>query len=135
MAYTTNPKLPEVRRRARELLAKGWSTRKVARHLGYTQGAIVKWSHRKHIENEPPIPTQHMDEAVERRQVERVRALRHRRDAARSQAALRLLVDHARGGDNLMPSILDAVESECTVGEISAAMRTVFGEYQETVVI
>ena len=56
MAYTTNPKLPEVRRRARELLAKGWSTRKVARHLGYTQGAIVKWSHRKHIENEPPVP-------------------------------------------------------------------------------
>ncbi|MDE1944619.1 MAG: hypothetical protein KGI78_02585, partial [Patescibacteria group bacterium] len=40
MAYTTNPKLPEVRRRARELLAKGWSTRKVARHLGYTQGAV-----------------------------------------------------------------------------------------------
>jgi len=56
MAYTTNPKLPDVRRRARELLAKGWSTRKVARHLGYTQGAIVKWSHRKHVENEPPVP-------------------------------------------------------------------------------
>ena len=56
MAYTTNPKLPEVRRRARELLAKGWSTRKVARHLGYTQGAVVKWSHRKHLENERPIP-------------------------------------------------------------------------------
>jgi len=56
MAYTTNPKLPEVRRRARELLGKGWSTRKVARHLGYTQGAVVKWSHRKHLENEPPVP-------------------------------------------------------------------------------
>ena len=54
MAYTTNPKFPEVRRRSGELLAKGWSTRKVAWHLGYTQGAIVKWSHRKHIENEPP---------------------------------------------------------------------------------
>ena len=56
MAYTTNPKLPEVRKRARELLAQGWSTRKVARHLGYTQGAVVKWSHRKHLQNEPPIP-------------------------------------------------------------------------------
>jgi transposase InsO family protein len=56
MAYTINPKLPEVRRRAQELLAKGWSTRKVARHLGYTQGAVVKWSHRKHLENERPIP-------------------------------------------------------------------------------
>lgn len=46
MAYTTNDKLPEIRRRARELLKQGWSTRKVARHLGYTQGAIVKWKHR-----------------------------------------------------------------------------------------
>src|SRR3989344_1731852 len=56
MAYTTNPKLPEVRRRARELLAKGWSTRRVARHLGYTQGAVVKWSHRKWVETRLPIP-------------------------------------------------------------------------------
>ena len=56
MAYTKNPNLPEVRKRARELLRQGWSTRKVARHLGYTQGAIVKWSHRKHLENEPPTP-------------------------------------------------------------------------------
>lgn len=56
MAYTKNPQLPEVRRRARELLKAGWSTRKVARHLGYQQGTIVKWSHRKHIETEPPIP-------------------------------------------------------------------------------
>jgi transposase InsO family protein len=46
MAYTTNEKLPGVRREARRLLKEGWSTRKVARHLGYTQGAIVKWSHR-----------------------------------------------------------------------------------------
>lgn len=56
MAYTTNPNLAEVRKRARELLKSGWSTRKVARHLGYTQGAVVKWSHRKHIETEVPIP-------------------------------------------------------------------------------
>ena len=56
MAYTKNPHLPDVRRRARELLQQGWGTRKVARYLGYTQGAVVKWSHRKHLENEPPIP-------------------------------------------------------------------------------
>src|SRR3989344_1578891 len=50
MAYATNNKLPDVRRRARELIKEGWSTRKVARHLGYTQGAIVKWSHRKTVD-------------------------------------------------------------------------------------
>jgi methylmalonyl-CoA mutase N-terminal domain/subunit len=41
----------------------------------------------------------------------------------------------ARTGTNLMPHIINAVESYCTVGEISDAMRRVFGEYQETVVI
>ncbi|MBU6321204.1 DDE-type integrase/transposase/recombinase [Patescibacteria group bacterium] len=56
MAYTTNEKLPEVRRKARELLKQGWSTRKVARHLGYTQGAIVKWSHRTTADTLSPVP-------------------------------------------------------------------------------
>ena len=44
MAYTKNPHLPKVRREAVRLVKQeGWSTRKVARHLGYTQSAIVKW--------------------------------------------------------------------------------------------
>ncbi|HEV7672974.1 MAG TPA: methylmalonyl-CoA mutase family protein, partial [Candidatus Angelobacter sp.] len=40
-----------------------------------------------------------------------------------------------RSDQNLMPHIIHAVESYCTVGEISDALRKVFGEYQETVVI
>ncbi len=43
MAYTTNPNVPKVRGEAVESIRKGWSTRKVALHFGYTQGAIVKW--------------------------------------------------------------------------------------------
>ena len=43
--------------------------------------------------------------------------------------------DAAQSGENLMPKILDAVEAYATVGEISDAMRGVFGEYQETVSI
>lgn len=46
MAYTTNEKLPEIRAQAVRLLHDGWSTRKVARHLGYAQGTIVKWRRR-----------------------------------------------------------------------------------------
>lgn len=46
MAYTTNEKLPEIRAQAVRLLHDGWSTRKVARHLGYAQGTIVKWRKR-----------------------------------------------------------------------------------------
>jgi len=72
---------------------------------------------------------------LERKQVERVRALRARRDPQRWQASLDSVKDHARTGSNLMPTILDAVESYATVGEIAAAMRDVFGEYQESVVI
>jgi methylmalonyl-CoA mutase, N-terminal domain len=86
-------------------------------------------------EDEPPIPIQRIDEALERRQVERLRSLRARRDKARWQSSLESVKDHARTGQNLMPAILGAVESYATVGEIAAAMREVFGEYQESIVI
>jgi methylmalonyl-CoA mutase N-terminal domain/subunit len=81
------------------------------------------------------VPIQRIDEALERRQVERVRALRVRRDAGVHAAALRRVEDAARGGENLMPQILNAVESYATVGEIANVMRTVFGEYRETVTV
>ena len=44
MPYTTNPHMPRIRREAAQLVYKGWSTRKVARHYGFSQSAIVKWS-------------------------------------------------------------------------------------------
>lgn len=46
MAYSNNPQLPRVRMEAVKLVRSGWSTRKVARHLGYSQGAIVQWMKR-----------------------------------------------------------------------------------------
>ena len=81
------------------------------------------------------VPIQRIDEALEGRQVERVRALRVRRDAGVHAGALRGVEDAARGGENLMPRILHAVESCATVGEIANVMRTVFGEYRETVTV
>ena len=97
--------------------------------------AVVVGVNRFTREGEPGIPIQRIDEDLERRQVERVRALRARRDAARWQSAIELLKDHARSGKNLMPAILEAVESFATVGEIASGMREVFGEYRESVVI
>jgi transposase InsO family protein len=47
MAYTNNPKLPQVRMEAVSLLQEGWSTRKVARYTGYSHSTIVRWSHKK----------------------------------------------------------------------------------------
>ena len=86
-------------------------------------------------EQEAGVPIQRIDEALEGRQVERVRALRVRRDAGVHAVALRGVEDAARGGENLMPRILQAVESYATVGEIANVMRGVFGEYRETVTV
>ncbi|MGC8548527.1 MAG: acyl-CoA mutase large subunit family protein [Acidobacteriaceae bacterium] len=86
-------------------------------------------------DNEAGIPIQRIDESLERKQVERVRALRTRRDQARWQSSLDRVRDHARNGQNLMPAILEAVESHATVGEIASALREIFGEYQESVII
>ena len=86
-------------------------------------------------EGEKSVPVLRIDEALEGRQIERVRALRARRDKSKWEASLRAVEDAARNGQNLMPHIIHAVESYCTVGEISDALRRVFGEYQETVVI
>jgi len=100
-----------------------------------TGAAIVVGVNRFTRENEPGISLQKIDEALEYKQVERLRAVRARRDAARWQASLRGVEDAARNGGNLMPAILEAVESSATVGEIAGALRGVFGEYREAVVI
>src|SRR5215471_8836994 len=81
------------------------------------------------------IPILRIDPELERRQVERVRALRARREKAAWESSIRGLEDAARSGNNLMPQVIAAVESYATVGEISDTLRRVFGEYQETVVI
>ena len=86
-------------------------------------------------EQEVAVPIQRIDEALEGRQVERVRELRMRRDKDVHAAALRRVEDAARGGGNLMPQILHAVETYATLGEIANVMRTVFGEYRETVTV
>jgi methylmalonyl-CoA mutase, N-terminal domain len=85
-------------------------------------------------EHRNPVPIQRIDEALERKQIERVRALRSQRSTS-WKSAVSAVRDAARSGENLMPRILDAVEASATVGEISDAMRGVFGEYHETVVI
>jgi methylmalonyl-CoA mutase N-terminal domain/subunit len=99
------------------------------------QQAIVVGVNRFEVEEEKPIPIQRIDPGLEPKQVERLRALRAKRDAAQWKAALAGVEDAARSGANVMPRILDAVEACATVGEISDAMRRVFGEYREAVVI
>jgi methylmalonyl-CoA mutase N-terminal domain/subunit len=96
---------------------------------------VIVGVNRFQIEEEKQVPIQRINEELERKQVERLRALRARRDAKKWKRSLEQIEAAASSGQNLMPRIIDAVESYATVGEISDTMRRVFGEYQETVVI
>ncbi len=75
------------------------------------------------------------DAAMERNQIERVRAVREKRDAQKAENALVKLEEAAGGTENLLPKILDCVESYVTVGEISHRLRRVWGEYREAVTV
>ncbi len=81
------------------------------------------------------IPTLKLDRDQESKRAAELKAFRLQREAKAAQAALdRLRVD-ARSTTNLFPAVLEAVEAHATVGEISDALREVFGLYQEHVVI
>jgi len=96
---------------------------------------IVVGVNRFVAEKATPVPTLRVDQELERAQIERVRALRVRRDSSRAYEAVAEVERCARSGENLMPAIAAAVDSYATVGEISDAMRRVFGEYTESVVL
>jgi methylmalonyl-CoA mutase N-terminal domain/subunit len=76
------------------------------------------------------IPIQRVDPGLETAQRERVRALRAKRDAGATTAALAGVEAAARGGANVMPAILRAVEERATLGEIADRMRAAFGAYR-----
>jgi methylmalonyl-CoA mutase N-terminal domain/subunit len=76
-----------------------------------------------------------IDPTVEVRQVEHLRELRQGRDNAKVEDALEEVKRAARDGGNIMFPILKAVRAYATLGEIAGAMRKVFGEYQEKVVL
>ena len=83
-------------------------------------------------EPEPTPEILTVDPSVRQRQCERLRALRARRDNERCRYALEhLQATAAKDGDNLLPLIVDAVEADCTLGEISDAFRAVWGEARD----
>jgi methylmalonyl-CoA mutase N-terminal domain/subunit len=81
--------------------------------------------------NEPiTIPILEMDKEGEKRQLERLSRLRRERDNERLSAKLEALRQAARGNENLMPYILEAVNVYATLGEVCDVLRKVFGEYR-----
>jgi methylmalonyl-CoA mutase N-terminal domain/subunit len=87
------------------------------------------------VQDSAPVPVQKINPRIEREQVDRLQAMRARRDAPRHTAALAAIERAANGKDNLVPLILEAVKACATVGEISNVLRSVWGEHIETLVL
>jgi len=96
---------------------------------------IVVGVNRFRSEEEPEPVIFRVNTELARTQVERVRRLRAARDGAASAASLRRLGEAARGEDNLMPAILDAVKAYATLGEICGELRGAWGEYRPPTVV
>ncbi|MFD1635003.1 acyl-CoA mutase large subunit family protein [Haloplanus ruber] len=81
-------------------------------------------------DEDPAVDLEEVTEEDERRQVDRLETVRAERDDEAVEAALAALRERARGDDNLLPPIVDAVKAYATVGEIANVLRDEFGEYQ-----
>jgi methylmalonyl-CoA mutase N-terminal domain/subunit len=94
---------------------------------------IVVGVNRYRAGDEQPLEILKIDPALERKQIDRVQALRARRDSAAVESALaRLREDAAHGDRNLMHPILDAARAYVTMGEICDCFRQVWGTWRET---
>src|SRR5207237_7726791 len=89
---------------------------------------IVVGVNRYQQQDERPLELLKVDPALERKQVERVQAMRARRDAEAVESAIaRLKEDAARDDRNLMAPIVDASRAYVTMGEMCDALREVWG--------
>ena len=86
----------------------------------------------RYVEQDEPVEVQRIDEAEVEAQKDRVRGLRAGRDATAVDDALRRVGETARGADNLLHPMKDALRLGATLGEVSDVLREVFGEYRPT---
>jgi methylmalonyl-CoA mutase N-terminal domain/subunit len=94
---------------------------------------VVVGVNRYQLDDEPEVEILKIDPALETKQIERVQALRGRRDSAAAESALAALKEGAARDDvNLMPLIVDASRAYVTMGEMCDALRAVWGVWRET---
>ena len=84
----------------------------------------------KYVDDDhPPLDTLVIDKKVERQQIDRLEALKSRRDQQRHAAALEQLREVAAAGRNVMPALIEAAEADATVGEMMTTLKDVYGPY------
>jgi methylmalonyl-CoA mutase, N-terminal domain len=102
-------------------------------HERYRIGQDVVVGVNKFVEDDLEVPDiLRVDPESESQQVERLKAFKSGRDASVVERRLEEIRSASRGTDNLLPVLREALKDRCTLGEVCAAMRDVFGEYQPT---
>jgi methylmalonyl-CoA mutase N-terminal domain/subunit len=96
---------------------------------------VVVGVNRFESEKSTPIEVLRVEPDIEQKQVGALEAWRHRRNNDQARKALDEVRRLAGSRENLMPGLIEAVQSQATVGEMADAMRDVFGEHRENVVI
>ena len=81
------------------------------------------------------IPIQRVDPRIEKEQKERLAKVKSGRDQKKTESALRALEEAEKGSDNLIPYIIEAVESYASVGEISSTLKKTFGKFRPPVTL
>ncbi len=82
------------------------------------------------VDKEEAIPVFKIDESIRQIQTEKLKTLRNNREHAKVDQLLQLLNDKTCSGENIMPTVVEAVENKCTLGEIADTLREVYGEYK-----
>ena len=82
------------------------------------------------LKQETPIPGFRIDDSIREHQAQKLAALKESRNSLKVTTALEAIRSHATDGSNMMPSVVNAVEQYCTLGEIADVLRGVFGEHK-----
>jgi len=120
-----------------EAIEQGWmkaeiddSAYKIAQGIDSGERIVVGLN--KFVQPQEPVDLMQLDPEIERRQVARLHDVRANRDQAAVDAALKSLSEAAKGSDNLLHPMREALAAYATLGEVSDALREVFGEYEPT---
>lgn len=81
-------------------------------------------------QDETAVPVFRIDDSIRDQQIEKLKVLKERRNAQMASSCLETIRQKAVNNENLMPSVIEAVENDCTLGEIADTLRKVFGEYK-----
>ncbi|RYY62356.1 MAG: methylmalonyl-CoA mutase [Chitinophagaceae bacterium] len=82
------------------------------------------------VSDEAKIPGFRIDDSIRQVQTDKLNQLRNSRSHSKTEQLLQLLNDKAAGNENIIPTVIEAVENKCTLGEIADTLREVYGEYK-----